>query len=77
MKLNKLRVGDAFRYGAYPYIAIALTPDPFDVFCLNTVTKELEEIEETEEVELIENWYVAEMHQQEKSPRGKKLEVLY
>jgi len=77
-KLEKLRIGDAFEYGDYTYIAIALSPDPFDVICLNTLTKKLEYIDENERVKLIEHWYLMEDFRPEgKAIRGKKLQELY
>jgi hypothetical protein len=76
-KLEKLRTGDAFKLNGQTYIALALSPDPFDVFCLNTLTKKIEEIDESERVELIEHWYVAQIQKPEgKAVRGKKLSEL-
>ena len=75
VKLGRLKTGDAFKYASVIYIALALSPDPFDVFCLNTATREIELLDEDESVKLIENWYVAEMFQ-EYTIRGKKLKEL-
>lgn len=76
-ELGTLRVGDAFWYRGEAYIAIALTPDPFDVFCLKLNTRELVELEEADEVELIEYWSLKQLASSPGHPRGKELKVLY
>jgi len=77
LKLIDLKQGEAFKYENQTYIAIALTPDPYDVFCLNTITKAIEEIPEDEVVERIDNWYVGEGFNMPSVPNDKELEVLY
>ena len=77
-RIGDLKVGDAFWYEGEAYIAIALTPDPFDVYCLNVRTRELEELEEAEQVEVINDWALKIISPITNIPaRGKNLEVLY
>ena len=75
MKLEKFRVGDAFKWNGETYIAIALSPDPFNVFCLDVERRKLTTFDESEDVELIRNW---KLIRSSKEPgKGKKLEELY
>jgi hypothetical protein len=70
-KLKNRKVGDVFDYNGNTYIAFSLTPDGFEVFCLNLATKELEEIYEGANVQLIESAIITNNN------RGKELEVGY
>ncbi len=71
-KLGKLKIGDAFLHEKEAYLAISLTPDPFDVYCLNLETRSIDQLEEALEVERIP-WKLTVAN---KEKRGKQLEVL-
>ena len=74
-KLKNLRCGDAFWFESGTYIAIALTEDPFDVYCLNVRTHKLEELEEDTDVEVIEGWELRRSNLN-LGIKGKKLRVI-
>lgn len=73
-KVGKLNVGDAFEHEGSIYITFSLTPDPFEVYCLNVETKKLEEIYEDDLVKLIKGWNLVEDLTMPRS--GVELEVL-
>lgn len=49
--LNKLKTGDAFWYNDYIHIVISLTEDPYDVYCLDTYSKNIIALDEFTKVE--------------------------
>lgn len=73
-RLRNLKTGDAFNYNGAEYIAIALYPDPFYVWCLNTHSKCIQRIDEGEIVDLIDNW--DGVRRNNSFRRGKKLSLL-
>lgn len=84
VKLETLKVGDAFTIGTKRprfsngiHIALALTPDPFEVFCLDVDNRKIVELEEATIVLPLDDWRVPTDYCRTNPVRGGDLEVLY
>lgn len=74
MILRELNTGDAFKVDEDCFIAIALCEDPFDVYCLNVISKMIVTLEEQTEVELLPDWKLEFFNDTER--KGKPLDCL-